>query len=363
MSTDEVPEMASLTSEDLLPLDTAIAILAGDHSVLSWNQHAERLTGYTPEALRRLNLIRTFEPAETMHQMLLRVHTGEPLVHERLHLRTADGRRLLVDVHGVPLRSCDRSEARMVLMMREIAQLQGWQRHQARLRLLGRLAGSLSHEIHNPMNAIFLHMDIVEEEALQPRPGDSTQLMQSLGTIKAEVTRLHALIQDYLFLARLSDLHPAPADLAAIVEELVHEVQAQYRVRGVTIVLSGLDDLGQVSLHQNLFRHALLKILQPLIEAMPRDATFTMSGRRSSSHVQLWIRDLGKMMPIEGWIALQESLQVPPLEAADLGKYLAREIIRTHGGEVEVRDEPGAGMTCTITLPLGTTESRPAPIV
>jgi PAS domain S-box-containing protein len=355
--------MASLTSEDLLPLDAAIAILAGDHSILSWNQRAESLTGYTSEALERLNLIRTIEPAEMMHQMLLRVHAGEPLVHERLYLRTADGKRLFVDVYCVPLRSCHRSEARMLLMMREVAQLQGWQRHQARLPLLARLAGSLSHEIRNPMNAIFLHTDILEEEVRQPRPDESTQVTQSLETIKAEVTRLHALIQDYLFLARLSDLHPAPADLAAIVEEIVHDLQAQQRVQGVTLIRNGLDDLGEVPLHQSLLRHALLKILQLLIEAMPRGATLTLSGRRSASHVQLWLRDPGKMMPIEGWVAFQDSLQGATQEAADLAKHLAREIIRAHGGEVQVRDEPGAGMMCTITLPLGTTGSRPAPIV
>jgi signal transduction histidine kinase len=223
--------------------------------------------------------------------------------------------------------------------------------------LFARLAESLSHEIRNPMNAIFLHADIVEEEVRQLTPGDSTQVMQSLATIKGEVTRLHALIQDYLFLARLSDLHPAPADLRALVEDLVHELQAQYVVRGVTLVLCELDDLGEVALHQSLFRRALHNILQHLIEAMPRDATLTLSSRRTPSHVQLCIRDLGKVIPIEDWDALQISPQATIPEAADLGKYMAREIMTAHGGELAVRDEPGTGMMCTITLPLGTSES------
>lgn len=356
---DEVTEMASLTSEDLPPLDAAIAILSADHVLLSWNHRAESLTGYTPEALSGLNLILTFEPAEIMHQMLLRVHAGERFVNERLYLRTADGRRLAVDVHCAPLRSPDWSEARMVLVMREVTGLQERQCYQARLPLLGRLAGALSHEMRNPMNAIFLHTDIVEEEVRQPTPSDSTQVMQSLATIKAEVTRLHALIQDYLFLARLSDLRPAPVDLRVLVEDLAYELQAQCVVRRVTLALCGLDDLGEVALHQSLFRRALLNILQPLIETMPCDATLTLSGRRTTSHVQLCIHDRGKVMPIEGWAALQISPQETVPEAADLGKYMAREIITAHGGEVAVRDEPGMGMMCTITLPLGTTASRP----
>jgi PAS domain S-box-containing protein len=348
--------MSSLTSEALPPLDAAIAILAADHVVLYWNHRAETLTGYTPAALSGLNLIQSFEPPEMMHQMLLRMHAGELLVSERLHLRTADGRRLPVDVHCAPLRSRGGNEARMVLLMCEVERLQEWQDHQARGPLLGRLAGSLSHEIRNPINAIYLHMDIVEEEVRQPTPGDNAQVMQSLATMKAEVTRLHALIQDYLFLARLSDLHLAPADLRALVEELVHELQAQCAVRGVTLVLSGLDDLGQVALHQNLFRRALLNIMQHLIESMPQDATLTFSGRRTASDVQLYIRDLGKVIPAEKWAALQLSSQATTMEAVDLGKYLAQEIVTAHGGKVAVCDKSAEGKMCMITLPLGITE-------
>src|SRR5262245_40244278 len=51
MSTDEVAEKSNLTLAGLLPLHDAIAILAADRSVLSWNHRAESLTGYSLEAL------------------------------------------------------------------------------------------------------------------------------------------------------------------------------------------------------------------------------------------------------------------------------------------------------------------------
>jgi signal transduction histidine kinase len=240
-------------------------------------------------------------------------------------------------------------------VIREVAAWQTWRPQDSRHLLLGQLAEAVSHEIRNPMNAIFLHADIVEEEVREQVPGDCTQIVQSLATIKLEVTRLHALIQDYLFLARLSDLHPAPVDLQALVENLVDEMHPQCVVRGVTLVLSGIDDLGEVALHQSLFRRALLNILQLLIEAMPQDATLTLGGDRTTSHVQLYIRDLGKVIPPEVWAALQVSLQAKMLEAADLRRYVAQEIITAHGGEIVVSDAAKEGMLYTITLPLDTT--------
>jgi PAS domain S-box-containing protein len=355
MSTDEVTEKASLTLEDLSPLDAAIAILAADHAVLSWNHRVESLTGYTLEALSSLDLIGIFEPVEIMHQVVLRVHAGEFPVSERLQLRTADGRRLPVEVQCAPLRSLGCSEARLVLVIREVAPLQAWRHDERKLPLLGQLAGALSHEIRNPMNAIFLHTDIVEEEVRQPTPGDSTQVMQSLATIKVEVTRLHALIQDYLCLTRLSDIQRAPLDLRALIEDLVHEIHPQCMVRGVTLVLSGLDDLGEVAFQQSLFRRALLNILQLLIEAMPQETTLALSCERTSCHVQLQIRDPGKVIPPEVWAALQVSLQAKTPEVAELRRYVAQEIITAHGGEMVVSDGAKAGMLCTIVLPLGMT--------
>jgi PAS domain S-box-containing protein len=355
MSTDEVREKASLTSEDLAPVDAAIAVLGADHTVLSWNHRAESLTGYTLEALSGLDFIETFEPAKIMQQVLRRADAGEFPVNERLQLRTADDRHLPVEVQCAPLRSRGCSQTRMVLVIREVAAWQTWRPQDSRHLLLGQLAEAVSHEIRNPMNAIFLHADIVEEEVREQVPGDCTQIVQSLATIKLEVTRLHALIQDYLFLARLSDLHPAPVDLQALVENLVDEMHPQCVVRGVTLVLSGIDDLGEVALHQSLFRRALLNILQLLIEAMPQDATLTLGGDRTTSHVQLYIRDLGKVIPPEVWAALQVSLQAKMLEAADLRRYVAQEIITAHGGEIVVSDAAKEGMLYTITLPLDTT--------
>jgi signal transduction histidine kinase len=225
---------------------------------------------------------------------------------------------------------------------------------EARLPLLGRLAGMVSHEIRNQMNAIFLHADIVEEELRQTAPDDRTQVTQSLATIKAELTRLHALIQDYLSLARLSDSQPTAVDLRALVEDLVYDVHPLSALRGVAFVLSGLDDLGEVALHQASFRRALLNILQLLIEASPRNATLTLSAGRSSHHIRLQIHDPHKAIPPEVWAGFPVSPRGKIPDPADLRTYVAQEIITAHGGEIAVGDDAKAGKLCTIRLPLDT---------
>jgi signal transduction histidine kinase len=183
--------------------------------------------------------------------------------------------------------------------------------------------------------------------------------MRSLATIKAEGLRLQALIQDYLFLARLSDLHLEPEDLSALLEALVRDMRTQLATRRVTLLLKQPDALGEVALHSRLLRRALFNIIQRLIEAMPQDGSLIVQGRRTISHVHLYIHDHENAVPADVWGALQASLQaIDPEVGVNFGAYVAREIIMAHGGEVAVTDEPGAGMRCTVTLPLGTTVSR-----
>ena len=87
-----------------------------------------------------------------------------------------------------------------------------------RWEVLGHLASSLSHEIRNPLNAIFLHLDVAEEELHQSTPGDRSQIEHSLAIVKEEVVRLHNLMEDYLSLARLSHLQCSPDDMRLLLD-------------------------------------------------------------------------------------------------------------------------------------------------
>jgi signal transduction histidine kinase len=354
MAADEITEKASLPADRPSLQDLAIVILSADRAVLSCSRGVEHLTGYPLQSFDHLNLIEIFEPAESLTEILHRARAGESPASIRMRLRTAADRHLPVEVHCEPLRSSDSSNAQTLLMIREVAPQPERRHPEARSPLLGRLAGTVSHEIRNQMNAIFLHADIVEEELRQAAPDDRTQVTQSLATIKAELTRLHALIQDYLSLARLSDSQPTAVDLRALVEDLVYDMHPQYALRGVALVLSGLDDLGDVALHQASFRRALLNILQLLIDSSPRNATLTLSAGRSSHHIQLQIHDSHKAIPPEVWAGLQGALRGKIPDPADLRTYVAQEIITAHGGEIAVSDGAKAGMLCTITLPLDT---------
>jgi signal transduction histidine kinase len=222
--------------------------------------------------------------------------------------------------------------------------------------MLGDIAGKIVHEIRNPLNAIFLHADVVLGELQYPTLDSRTQMVESLTDIRMEVRRLYDIIQDYLTLARLLVVRYEPEDIGNFLRECGRVMQEQARARGVTLHLQGLARLGSVSLHKGTLQRAFVNLLQRALDAMPQGGTVTLRGRRTVSHSVVEIRDTGSAISEEQLDLLFEPLYSPGSEWTGLGLYVAHEIVLAHQGTIDVQSVPGQGTTFTVTLPLVATE-------
>ena len=228
-----------------------------------------------------------------------------------------------------------------------------------RLNVLGRLAGALSHEIRNPINAIFLHLDVAEEELRQPTPGDHSQIELSLAVVKQEVVRLHNLMEDYLSLARLSHLQCSPNNLRLLLEAVMRALQDQLEAHGTSLRTEGLEDLGEIALHRPTLQRALLNMVQQAIDAMPPAEDLVLRGWRTPSHVHLAVHHRGKNSQTNVLPQPLRLSKTAAVEPSHLRLYVAQEIITAHGGVFEASSAPGEGVTWTITLPIGGPRENP----
>src|SRR5688500_1979930 len=104
-------------------------------------------------------------------------------------------------------------QERTAALYREIAErqrLEGEAQRAQHFALLGRLAAGLSHEIRNPLGAVFLNVELLEEELRDLSPESSADTAQSLTEIRTNLARLDDLLQDYLFLVPPGTGRPVP---------------------------------------------------------------------------------------------------------------------------------------------------------
>jgi signal transduction histidine kinase len=228
--------------------------------------------------------------------------------------------------------------------------------------LLGRLAAGISHEIRNPLGAIFLHVDLLEEELRAPSPDSPTQVTESLAEIKTHLVRLEDLVQDYLTLTRVVTIAQKPQDLGTAVSAWAAEWQTLAATQGVTLRLVGLAEVGQVAFHAATLRRALLNLIQNALDAMLHGGLLTLEGQGTTTDVKLHVRDTGSGIPSEHLSQIFEPLFTTKPGGTGLGLYIVQEIVTAHGGQVTVESKVGHGTTFTITLsrtgPQGPNQAR-----
>jgi len=352
-SASQIIETGGPLAEVLDQLTEGVATLTASGDVVSWNPPAAHLTGYTISEINHRGFWRLFEPPDTLMYLIQQARNGAP-IDERLVLVRADGQRIPVGVRCFPLRHLGHTAGRVVVVLRDLSELEALHNRllqSERLSMLGRLAGAVSHEIRNPLTAIFLQTDILEDELHQPDGGDRNQITHSIHVIKEEVARLHELVQQYLSLARLSSLQCDPVDFGAYLKTFCGEIQEQLKVRGIALKLECHGNLGHVALHANSFRRVLLNLVTNAVEAMPRGGALTLRAKSTADAVHLEMSDTGCGIPPEQMALLFSPLHTTKPEGTGLGLYLAQEIITAHDGEIAVTSEPEVGTTFLLTLP------------
>ena len=245
-------------------------------------------------------------------------------------------------------------QERTTALRHEIAErqrLEGEAQRAQHFALLGRLAAGVSHEIRNPLGAIFLHVDLLEEELQQPTPESPTQIAQALLEIRTQMGRLDELVQDYLSLVRVANIELQPEDLGLCVQAWSAEMQAQAAAQGVTLQMKGLEHLGQVQFHASTLRRAVLNLVQNALDVVAKGSTVNITGQTTATQVQLQVCDTGSGIAAERLERIFEPLYTTKPGGTGLGLYIVREIVAAHGGQITVASVEGQGTTFTITLP------------
>jgi PAS domain S-box-containing protein len=247
-----------------------------------------------------------------------------------------------------------RVQERSAALHRAVIEQQRLERETQRIQhfaLLGRLAAGVSHEIRNPLAAVFLQVDLLEEELHAPSPDSPAIVPEALAEIKTNLGRLEDLVQDYLTLARVTNLQREVQDLGSAVQAWGTEMQHEVGGRGVTIHMHGLSELGLVAFHAATLRRALLNLVQNAADAMPQGGTVTLTGQGTATQAQLCVQDTGNGIPAECLGQIFEPLYTTKPGGTGLGLYIVQEIVQAHDGQITVESKAGQGTVFTLTLP------------
>jgi signal transduction histidine kinase len=232
--------------------------------------------------------------------------------------------------------------ARAITRTHEALQMERTERERAeKLAVLGRMTAALAHEIQNPVAAIKMHAQLAATQ-----DGDQA----SAHVIAGEAARIEGLVNQWMFLTK-----PEPPSVAELnVADLLREVMTVYRAQAehaaVTIELDAEESLS-IRADRRRLAQVFSNIIINAVQAMPRGGLLRIKVRRGAADVRIDFADSGSGFTPEALRRVPEMFYSGKEGGMGIGLSVAAEIIKAHGGSLQISNRPEGGASITITLP------------
>lgn len=224
-----------------------------------------------------------------------------------------------------------------------------------RLSASSRVTRGVGHEFKNPINAIVLHLHLLQNKLEQMDPGTR----RHAEIIDTEIHRLDRLVQRLMDIYPRRDLLLEPTELKDLLESVAQLAQPEAEQLGVRVVLD-LDRSSAlpVKVDHDFMKQAILNVVINGIQAMPDGGTLTIRARDVHGLVTTEIIDTGSGIPPEVQDKIFELYFTTKPEGSGIGLAQTYQVLQWHYGGVDFETAPGRGTTFRLRLPL----AQPAPV-
>jgi PAS domain S-box-containing protein len=250
-----------------------------------------------------------------------------------------------------------------------------------RVQALTLLAASVAHEIGNPLNALHIHLQLMEREIkklkndnwqvtsgkktsarfthqISPDTTESAKkLEQYLDVAKGEINRLDYIITQFLRAIRPVPPQIKPDSLNDVVEKTLDLLRPELVNRGLTVTTKLARQLAAAPIDAMQLQQVLVNLIKNAMQAMTKGGTLTLQTGENDDGVWASVADTGGGIPQEQINRIFEPFYTTKKKGSGLGLMIVQRIMRAHNGRIELESHVGRGTTFRIWLPLH--ERRP----
>lgn len=332
-------------------IDEGLLVIGAGMRLLYANRAAARMVGFDPEERRGKSLARHLRDWGV--EALLRAQVGDWAQIQTREVELAYPERRVVAFYARPVAYEGRAE--LLLILRDVTR----ERHaeetalaDERLAAVRTLAAGVAHEIGNPLNALTIHLQLLNRELRDLPDPTRRDALQGLATVaEREVARLDGILRRFLAAIRPAKPNLTRGNVCDVVDATLRLLAPDLARRGITLERAVPDAVPDVFLDAQQLEQVFFNLVRNAMDAVPDGGRIGVTLTYDDTTVSVSVLDNGSGIPPELLARVFEPYVTTKEKGNGLGLMIVRRIVQAHGGAVSCASHAGEGTCFTVRLP------------
>jgi two-component system sensor histidine kinase PilS (NtrC family) len=333
-------------------------------NIYIFNAAAEEITGYKSADMRGETIFSLLGKVEQPIKVSLEAAArGEQPPRFEIDFTTPESLGVRLGYGISPLFDEQAEIKGLIITFQDLTEMRSMEesaRRKDRLAAVGRVAAGLAHEIRNPLGAMRGALQVLQSQI----PDDLTT-NGLIEIIKTESDRLNKIISNFLTYARPHASSFTEVDVGEAISDSFTLLRHSPEITEDHSLVTDLPDEHVILMADSTqLKQVFWNLARNAIQAMPGGGELKVAlQRRDNGRVQIIFADTGRGMTPEQVNRLFEPFSESSTGGTGLGLSIVYQIVRDHGGTINVRSLENKGTTITIELPGEMKPSRPTAVV